>query len=296
MKKLGLCILVVAAGSCGSNKITQQTGAAACITATACGIIIGGVSACTNAVANINDPDVQAAIHISPSEVTCIAGAGNNCTKAKECLAGDMPPATCTGSSTSCNGTVWQSCNALVGSGGNEGVQLFDCASVHQMCLTNNGNTDCGYGTCAGAAPTCMGSLVQTCDNGIVKQTDCSRIDATCNPSGVFGAHCRGNGPACSSPKAGDATLRCDGSVLVVCDDGQEARQDCAQDNLGCFPNVGGKDFGCAAGNQCDPQTAGATCVGTKLTFCNRGLTQTADCADAGFTTCNPNNGGSCQP
>ena len=296
MRKLGLLLLLVA--GCGNGNVTAQSGAAACITAAACGIVTGGVSFCTQYVITVNDPAVATAAHFSPSEVNCIASAGSNCAAAKKCLGGGNTPATCSGNAQSCNGNTWQQCTPVAGSGGNDGIQTFDCAAYGQMCVTNNGNTNCGYGTCSGLSAACVsadgtpgGSFVQTCNGGILERDDCSRFDSACNPNGV--AHCRGNGPACNS-LTNDATVRCDGSVLVTCADGQEARQDCAKDGLGCFSGVGGKKFGCAAGTACDTGSYGAQCQGTKLTFCNKGLIQTVDCSSAGFTACNANAGGSC--
>ncbi|MGZ3406501.1 MAG: hypothetical protein ACXVAN_08680 [Polyangia bacterium] len=301
MHKLSTLVLVAAVVGCGSSTVTQQSGAAACITASGCGIIVGGISNCTQYVVLVNDPAVAAAAHLSPSQVNCIAAAGSDCAKAKQCLANGMTPATCSGNARSCTGNVWQQCTATAGSGTNMGIQLYDCSSVGEMCVTNNGNTDCGFGTCSGGAATCVtpdgtagGNLVQSCNNGILQRQDCGRFDSSCNPSGILGAHCRGNGAACSKGPLGDTTLRCDGTVLVSCSDGQESRYDCGKDNLGCFSGVGGNAFGCAAGADCDPRNFSATCVGTKLTFCNKGLVQTADCGAAGFASCSPNGGGSC--
>ena len=297
MRKLSFLLVLVA--GCG-NSITQQSGAAACITANACGIVTGGVSVCSQFVTSINDPAVQAGAHFTPGEVNCIANAGHDCAAAKKCLAGGNTPATCSGNAQSCVGNVWQQCTLAAGSGGSSGIQMFDCGSVGEMCVTNGGNTDCGFGTCSGGtAASCVtpdgnpnGNLVQSCNNGILQRTDCTRIDASCNPSTV--AHCRGNGPACSKGPFGDTSLRCDGSVLVSCTDGQESRYDCGKDNLGCFAGVGNNAFGCALGTDCDPNNYGASCMGLQLKFCNKGVVQTADCGKAGFSSCNPNGGGSC--
>jgi hypothetical protein len=298
MRKLGLLILLVA--GCGSNSVTQESGAAACITANACGILAIGVSACTQVVNSINDPVGATAAKFTPAEVNCIANAGHDCAAAKKCLAGGQTPATCSGIAESCAGSVWQQCSAAAGSGGNEGIQTFDCSSVGETCVTNNGNTDCGYGTCSPGAATCVtpdgnpnGNLVQSCNGGILQRVDCTRVDASCNPSGFTGAHCRGNGPPCAAT-GNDLSVRCDGSVLVSCADGQEARYDCAKQNLGCIAGGNGNHFDCAAGTDCNPNNYPSNCVGLKLTFCNKGQVQTADCGAAGFSSCSPNNGGSC--
>lgn len=300
MKRVLLAFALVAVG-CGDSKVTQQSGAAACITAAACGIVDIGVSACSQAVAQINDPSVSVRIHLSPGQVNCIANAGSDCAAAKKCLANGMTPAECSGLSSSCAGNVWQTCSAAAGTGtASQGMQLFDCGQVGQMCVANGNNVDCGYGTCSGSSKACVspdgtsgGNLLEQCDNGILRREDCTRIDASCNPSGILGPHCRGNGPACSSGVL-DGPLRCDGSVLVSCVDGAEARFDCASLRLGCFAKAGGGGFGCAAGNECDPGNYPITCVGSTLKFCNNGKVQTFDCASAGFSTCSPNNGGSC--
>lgn len=297
MRKLGWLILLVA--GCGNGSVTQQAGAAACIIANACGIINGGVSVCTQFVVSVNDPAVATDAHISAAEINCIAAAGHDCAAAKKCLAGGNTPAPCSGGGQSCSGNTWQQCDQAAGTGGNEGLQTFDCAAYGQMCVSNNGNTNCGYGTCSGLSASCVaadgnpgGNYVQTCNGGIMARLDCTRTDSSCNPSGV--PHCRGNGPACNKGSFGDTSLRCEGSVLVSCADGQEARYDCARDNLGCFAGANGNAYDCAAGTACDPKTYGATCQGTKLSFCNKGLVQSADCAAMGFTTCSPNGGGTC--
>ena len=298
MKKIGLLLVLVA--GCGNSSVTQATGAAACITASACGILAGGISVCTQLIAFVNDPNQASRAHLSPSEVNCIASAGHDCSAAKRCLAGGQTPAVCTGASESCVGNTWEACTATAGSAGSNGMETFDCSAYGQMCLANNGNVDCGYGTCAvGSAAMCVGAdgvssgnFVQTCANGILHRDDCARLSASCNPSGV--PHCRGDGDACAAPSLTNNTLGCDGNVLLRCLDGQKAREDCSQYNLGCFPNSNGSGFGCHAGNDCDPNTYGAQCMGTVLKFCNNGKVQTVDCGAAGFASCNPNGGGSC--
>ena len=183
MKKLGFAVLVLAVVGCGNSTVTQQSGAAACLTASGCGILIGGISACTQFISLINEPNGAAAAHLSPEQVNCIASAGSDCTAAKKCLAGGSTPAVCSGTSESCLGNTYQTCTAAAGSGGNKGVQTYDCASVGKMCVANNGNVDCGFGTCAGGTTaTCVntdgtpnGNFVQRCTGGIIQRDDCGR-------------------------------------------------------------------------------------------------------------------------
>src|SRR5512147_998281 len=136
--------LVFAAG-CGNSKVTQSSGAAACVTASGCGILTG-ISTCTQFIAYVNDPLIAGTLHISPDQVNCIANAGSDCAAAKRCLGNGSMPASCSGNAKSCIGDQYQECTLAAGSGGNMGLQLYNCASVGKMCVTNGGNTDCGYG------------------------------------------------------------------------------------------------------------------------------------------------------
>ena len=232
----------------------------------------------------------------------CIATAGGDCAAAKRCLAGGRTPAACPTVAESCDGTIWKSCTSSAGSGGAFGVRTFDCAAYGQICVTVGGSADCGAGTCMPASGSCVtadgspgGNFLEACYGaGTTKRRDCGVLDATCNTSGSLGAHCRGNGPACAAPSAGDDTLGCDGAVLLHCLDGQQAREDCGRYKLGCFAKPTGVGYGCFAGGECDPYNSSATCAGEVLTFCNDGKLQTFDCGAAGFASCVPGNGGSC--
>src|SRR5438874_7433135 len=97
MKKLGFAVLVLAVVGCGNSTVTQQSGAAACLTASGCGIIAGGISACTQFISLINEPVGATAAHLSADQVNCIANAGSDCTAAKKCLGNNSTPAVCSG-------------------------------------------------------------------------------------------------------------------------------------------------------------------------------------------------------
>jgi len=293
MKNLAWLGLLVAGVGCG-NGVTSSSGAAACVTATACGIAIvpGGISACTQGVQFVNDPAVANLSKVNAAQINCIAAAGNDCSLARKCLNGGSTPSACTGNSQSCDGSVWKSCDNVNGTNGNSGTRQFDCSTLpgNQMCLVANGNADCGTATCSGVSAQCNGTKLETCFNGIFRETDCARTASTCVPGTLFGAHCRGNGPGCS----GNGSLRCDGNVLVTCTDSQEARYDCTQDNLGCWKNYNADGFGCGLGSECSPASYTASCVGTVLKFCNRGKISTVDCGASHFSGCSPDNGGHC--
>lgn len=306
MRKLTLALLVVLSG-CGPS-ITASSGAAACIVASSCGLVGTSASSCTAFISSINDPslalleDIENPLgggvsHISPAQVNCIASAGTDCAKAKACLDNGMTPAACSGNSESCMGTFIVSCSAATGSNGNNGQSVFDCSTLGAgyTCLAANGAVACGTATCGGGNPTqCMGNIIQGCKNGIFEQVDCATFSSTCVTAGLE-AHCRGSGASCSTNATANnpaAAIRCDGSVLVTCSDGQEARYDCGRQNLGCFPNPGGNGgFDCYAGSDCDSTTFTSTCSGNTLTFCNKGKIDTFNCGSNGFTGCDANAG-----
>lgn len=298
MKQL-LLVAVVALVGCGDDSVTGSSGAAGCASITACKIETISLSACTPYAVSTNNATLAAALKVTPSTVNCLAAAGSNCNNARKCLDAGMTPSACTGTSSSCTGTVLGGCATNAGTGGNKGTTQFDCAAVSEMCVVNGAAADCGYGSCAaGTASSCVGSKVQTCNAGILQQTDCAQIGATCVVGTLGNAHCRGTGASCTGGITTNATgtpLRCDGTTLVTCLDSQEAKFDCAADNQQCLSAVGGQPFGCALGNACDSATFAHTCSGNKLTFCNDGLMATFDCGAAGYSGCDPN-AGTCVP
>lgn len=296
MKKLMFVLGLVTLAGCGSG-VDANSGEAACATASACGIIAGGISQCTFSIEQVNDPTTAAAVKVNAAQVNCIAHAGSNCDAARACLNGGKTPTACTGSSQSCSGNVWNSCDSLNGTNGNNGTRQFDCASSGEQCITANGNTDCGAGTCDGFVTQCNGNVLKTCANGIEHDLNCASSGSTCEPSGIT-AHCRGKGATCTVP-LGSAALRCDGKSLVSCVDGQEASQDCGEFNLGCFgPPPGGSGYSCALGSDCTAASDTPTCQGNVIHYCNKGKFDTYDCGAHGFVGCMADalNGGRCIP
>ena len=294
MKNIVLALGLIFVAGCGSG-VTGSSGAAACASAATCGILTGGISQCTEEIAQVNDPTVAAEVKVDASQVNCIARAGANCAAARACLNDNKAPTQCTGNSQSCNGTVWNACDSVTGTGGNNGTRQFDCGASGEKCVTGNGVIDCGVGTCSPAGTSCDNNILATCGvDGIARNTDCSKTASTC-VTGIA-PHCRGNGPTCTSPNIAQNALRCDGKVLVSCVDGQEARQDCSQFNLGCFPTPTGtvSSFVCALGSDCNAANDTATCEGNVLHFCNNGKFDTFNCGGNGFTGCDATNGGRC--
>jgi hypothetical protein len=296
------CLFAGAACNNSSNFVSSASGAAACATATACGLVdpvsAHGVSGCTVQALSTNDPIIAAASHISSSIVNCIAAAGANCAAAKRCLGGGATPAACTGNSASCTGTVLSFCADAAGTGGQRAMQKFNCGEVGQMCVVTGATADCGVASCAPGAGGCVGTRIQACQNGILKEYDCALYGSTCVVGALNVAHCRGTGAPCLTQGFSPIgnPLRCEGNVLVRCADSQEARMDCGVDNQLCVAGVTGEPFGCALGSSCTPGSYSATCAGLVLGYCNDGVISSFDCGAYGFKGCSPQNGGTCVP
>jgi hypothetical protein len=302
MRKAHLAFLIPSLSiitGCGAP-VSTSNGAAACIVIGACIDLFSNTSACTQGISSVNDPAFAdlagAGANLTPAQINCIAGAGSDCVRAKACLDNGMTPAPCSGSSSTCMGNFKVTCSPAAGSNGNNGQSVFDCSTLGPgyTCVAANGNVDCGTASCGGGNATqCNMNTLQECNNGILRQVDCMHFSSTCvttTIATVSVSHCRGAGPGCSQQSTSNnplAAIRCDGSVLVSCSDGQEARYDCSQLGLNCMPGYGTGVFGCRAGNTCDPNNFTATCAGNVLTFCNQGRIDTFNCGSAGFTGCN---------
>ena len=149
MKNL-LCLSLLVAATTSCNKgVTGETGAAACITAAACGIIPGGTSACTQFIEFVNDKTGAAAVHIEADQVNCIAAAGANCDAARACLAYGATPVACSGASTICQGNTWASCDTFAGSNGANAIRQFKCDHIGESCVQGNNSFECGFGSCS---------------------------------------------------------------------------------------------------------------------------------------------------
>jgi hypothetical protein len=295
---LGLALVGAWLGcSNDSVKVNAQAGMSACVTATACGLVTGGVSSCTSYVAGVNVDYFADTARITAAQVNCLAAAGHDCNAARRCLNGGMTPAPCTGTTNSCMGDNLMTCSDRAGTGGTKGTAQFDCSAVGLSCVANGGQIDCAAGSCANLAYGCDGTALQYCDSKLLHRFDCAEFGAMCVTTGV--AHCRGTGPACTQPTVNPfdpPRIRCDGSVLVTCNDGQEARFDCGRIGLGCYANADGNTFACAQGNQCQPRAFSATCAVNHLSYCNDGLNASIDCTSLGFSGCDPSDGGKCRP
>ena len=277
---MAYCSSLVAAARVRQQHGHQQTGAAACITATACGIIAGGISACTQQAGGHQQSDCSPpALHFSPEEVNCIASAGNDCKKAKKCLTSGMTPATCTGTSTSCSGTVWQLVQHARRHRRQRGraalrlrvrrPDVRDQQRQHRLRLRHllaGGGRDLrrarkyrAAATASSSRPTARASAPRATRRALRRALPRQR-------------------PRLHSPLGIDdsATAALRRHRAGHCADGQEARYDCSRGQLGCFPSVQRQArFGCAPATNAIPSTPTPPAPAIKLSFCNDGMMQT---------------------
>ncbi len=285
--RLAPCLLLLAA--CGGGNGTGdggvpalgETEAAACITATGCGIISDEISLCSTNVAGVSLPYSAQRSGISAATVSCLAAARSDCAAARRCLNGGTTPQPCGGATGTCDRDVLIGCRQLSGPTSPYSTTQTDCSDFGETCVAGS----CGLATCMPQLSTCAGDRLQSCDSGILHQLDCTQFSSQCTATG--GPHCRGTGDPCAgslmNPMRG---IRCDGSTLVYCFDGQEAKLDCAAAHLACLPNAHGDPFACALGNECTTTGFTSTCAASRLTFCNDGKITTIDCVAAGFKIC----------
>jgi hypothetical protein len=292
--RLVACAALAACSSRPSSPVdagASANTATACIVVEVCALDFNGVSPCTATIAGVNLPARALQAHVDAEQVDCLAAAGADCDAARACLNGGKMPQTCTQFlASSCAGSELVTCTISTGTQGMLGTAEFDCTSGAASCVPLDGGASCGAGACSGTAASCRDDLVETCDQGVLHDLDCAALGARCVALG--GApRCRGTGATCSSSALNTGKpLRCEGTVLVSCWDGQEARFDCAQMGAGCFPTVTGGSFGCALGAACDPRSFTESCAGSKLTLCDDGQIAIIDCAAIGFQSCRTNN------
>ncbi len=286
----------LAAVGCGESGTTASVGSKACMSLASCDLFDFNVSQCSFGAALLGSDYWSNVFKIEPEQVTCLAAAGSDCDAARKCLNKGAAPATCSGG-RSCEGTVLVLCEDNLAAPGTRGTRRFDCASANLSCIANGATLDCGTASCSGLNASCSGNDLLYCQgDGVQRRYPCSESNATCVTTGIA-PHCRGTGAACSQQSGNPLQpppIRCDGTKVVFCVDGQEAPFDCGPYGLGCFANANDADFGCAFGNACDDDY-NATCdANAKLTFCNGGNVDVFDCKGAGYSSCSPNDGGAC--
>jgi hypothetical protein len=167
-------------------------------------------------------------------------------------------------------------------------TMVTDCALDDLTCVPATAMgmvAACGEGPCdmATFAAHCRGAELVTCEAGVAVARACAE-GASCQGDAA-GAACTGTGPPCP-PETPD---RCDGTGLVRCVGGAEARKDCAAGGYAgtCeVPQGGGAPACVGTFKECDPATFVDRCNGPRLEYCQDGRVRGVDCTALGFLGC----------
>jgi hypothetical protein len=228
----------------------------------------------------------------------CVLDGGASCANALTCSNGGNPDRACDANSPEwmnsyyhCEGNYRVLC-------GDRGKVAVDCSNLGGFCVPTAG---CVIGKCEQAAEFagdfCYGDTYGQCltlekvdggpDGGwngyFVPATPCHDFGGSTCSDAAYG--CVGPGPACTGG-------RCDGSTLVSCVGGHEARFDCTGYGLTCISDSdpdtnfdATEGAFCGLGTECGYNYPDS-CDGTELHYCNAGKLATLNCAAEGFSKC----------
>ena len=269
-----------------------------CVAAAACELPYFGLPPLTNLVTQCLGDELDNG-GSAWADLACFVTAGASCPRVRACNNAGNSSATCQVEAgvVVCEGEVAESCYP-------EGLPyVVDCSEMYgETCVPGQG---CTTGPCDLPVHSyCQGTEILTCANGdetdggyaYVTEDCADEGNSTCIPSpdGGYWPLCKGPGPACTND-------RCDGTTLVRCLAGHEARYDCPLFGLGCFtdkdPDTDLEESAfCGLGTECGYDYPDS-CEGNVLRFCNAGKVATLDCVAAGWKGCVSDSGGTrCAP
>ncbi|MDX9720970.1 MAG: formylglycine-generating enzyme family protein [Myxococcota bacterium] len=213
---------------------------------------------------------------------------------------------------TDCEGDVLQSCEdgqVVSTNCALEGQLCVPSEAFGHVCRTPDCTPDCsgkacGDDGCGGVcgpfvSSDCFDGRLRQCEGGVIQVVDCVESGDICQEDGQGGHECACV-PDCTDKQCGDdgcgglcggmGESACQDDVLITCEQGQLAFDDCTllggiceDDGSGghqctCTPDCEGKlcgDDGC--GGSCGPDPS--ACDGTVLSYCNGGQVAQLDCA-----------------
>jgi hypothetical protein len=286
---------IPAVGSCSGGskkaKLTAEEVEQICVAIVSCDHAGGTgssatVSSCVNDLMWLDTTDVSV-IRMS-DVIDCIVRAGSDCDALWRCSNEGHGFEACDDSTytSHCEGTMQVECY-------DGAVHYNDCSRLDPLygdaiCVEDGGYLDCASArTCdpASSPPVCHGNTLEMCVDGTVMMVDCTLTGASCGELMPGLDYCIGRGAACTE----EGSTTCEGTTVVRCLGGREARFDCAS-RLGseftCFQDVDG-DASCAArGTQCDPEANADSCDATSVDYCRWGYLDSVDCTALGYATC----------
>ncbi len=259
-----------------------------CIISTSCGVqSYPSVVGCIDNYANVLKVNRTAPAY---SKIyRCAIKANGDCEKVKKCWNIGQ---SCTSSfAARCDGTLAVSCDVV----GNSKTFAIDCAAAGMKCGTRKSGGATAYCTpdsCyGGTAPACVGSQVQSCNEGIVEMQDCSVKGQLCGKGGkksgitCIGAKKDSCNPEFFVPQCKGAS----GNIANQCASGKEHQVDCSKLTL---QGSKCKEGLCVSkGAACDKSFN--RCAGDDLEVCFDGSWKKYTCASMGLGKCKTKTSGS---
>lgn len=147
-----------------------------------------GGAACANSGEATCNGSVSISCDSGITEVTDCADRGLICNSATGLCAGTAAGSCTPGTASTCEGDTIVKCDAA-------GVsRRQDCSVMGRTCVMGSSDKICGYGNACNAStelPTCNGTTLNACIDGVRKSFDCTTIGATrCTGSGTRDARC----------------------------------------------------------------------------------------------------------
>jgi len=293
----------IIATACVAPPTANPSLAAACARYDAC-YSEGGVGECMEIMSQANawtqlwkklawlpEMDDMAILQV-PAKQSCLLAA-KDCAAVSACFTAGVPKYGCGGGKVvGCTGSVAWFCE--------NGVPLtIDCSLFGMPCRTVTDQIsfcahqpDCSAGK---KGTTCKGTVAHICKQADATTfdgwtIDCAGIGMTCLPE------VNDDDPdVCGQAGAASCDVdtfkkRCEGNVLVECNEGQELRMDCGLIARKCTVEgfSGDADADCRRTNLCPTDKDGDplpdSCQGNVLTFCDGKTVASLDCAKYGMT------------
>lgn len=220
--------------------------------------------------------------------ISCMVDAALDCEELWRCGNEGHAPETCDPATFEdrCEGSMMVQC-------GEGTIVYFDCAHLDPLygdaichLESSTGELDCVSGvTCEGSYSSCDGNVLEMCIEGDFWRMDCRLLGASCETVPPGFDTCVGRGKSCTD----DGSAWCEGTTVVRCMGGREARFNCSVElgsEFTCIESEPG-EFECGpSATDCDGETHADTCDGNSIDYCRWGHTDSVSCTSHGYASC----------
>lgn len=244
-------------------------------------------------VETIEIEKAEGKIYYDEETIDCVIAAGRDCSKVYECMNDGYPAEDCEGTNFQdrCEGELAISCSerGLVSHDRCDEYREKLSLPFEYSCILDARYARCEPPACQEDYSICSNGYHVWCEDAELLAEHCETIygSAECKEQNKGAALCIGKGPQCRE----EDEITCDGTELVYCLHGREARYDCSVigEEYTCR-TVGGKAKCAGRGNQCmvddEKEKGGDSCTGPVLNYCHAGYLLHVNCRALGFDTC----------